>query len=79
MKLLLEGVSEAERTGAPCERGLSLLALAELYGTWSIPAAGRKPFRRTLRKAIRVLSGLGAWAAMDRARELAPPDLAATL
>ena len=69
--LLRDSVSQAERIGVPYELGLSLLALAELYATWSDPAARRKLFTRTVRQAVKVLTDVGARAAVDRARGLA--------
>jgi predicted ATPase/class 3 adenylate cyclase len=69
--LLRESVSQAERIGAPYERGLGLLALAEVYATWSDPAMRRKLFGRTVRQAIRVLTGVGARVWVERARALA--------
>jgi tetratricopeptide (TPR) repeat protein len=69
--LITDSAAEAERIGAQWERGLALLALAELYADWSDPAARRTPFKRTVRQAINVLEGVGARAAAENARALA--------
>ena len=69
--LLRASVDEAERISASYERGLSLLALAELYATWSDPAARRRLFTRTVHQAVKVLTDVGALAAVERARGLA--------
>jgi class 3 adenylate cyclase/tetratricopeptide (TPR) repeat protein/Mrp family chromosome partitioning ATPase len=70
--LMRESVSQAERMGAPYERGLALLALAELYAAWSDPAARRKSLTRTRSRAMKDLAKVGARVALDRARELDP-------
>jgi hypothetical protein len=68
--LLRTSVGQAGQIGDPYERGLSLLALAEVYATATDPAVGRGAFRRTLRQATCALSSVGARAALERAREL---------
>lgn len=69
--LLRASVSQAERIGAHYERGLGLLALAELYATRSGTAANRQTLKRTLHQAEKVLTEVGARASVERARELA--------
>jgi tetratricopeptide (TPR) repeat protein len=77
-RLIRDSVSQAERIDAPYERGLALLALAELYATWSDPGERRMQFRRTVRQAIRVLESVGARAAAEKARALAASHARAT-
>jgi tetratricopeptide (TPR) repeat protein len=69
-ELLRDSAAEAERIGAQGERGLALLALAELYAVWDAPAERRAAFRRTVRQAIKVLENVGARAAAEKARAL---------
>ena len=69
-ELLRASIAEAEQIGAPYERGLGLLALAELYATWNGGAGNARPLRRTLRQAIGVLDAFGDRAALARARQL---------
>jgi class 3 adenylate cyclase/tetratricopeptide (TPR) repeat protein len=68
--LLRESLRHAEHLDAPRERGLALLALADLYATSFDPTVGRRPFRRTLHHAMRILRDVGDGAAVARAREL---------
>ena len=68
---LRASVELANHVDAPYERGLGLLALAELYAKSDDPRLRGRPYRRLLRDATAALSKVGARVWVQRARELA--------
>jgi tetratricopeptide (TPR) repeat protein len=66
---LVGAVESATRAAAPFERGIALLALADLYSRPGDTTRRARPYRRLLREATRTFTRVGARVWIQRAEE----------